>query len=443
MRFTLFASVALLLVTAQALPATVPVAELDSPNSTLSNLGVSLQHNADSHGPVWNWHNLKFPKIEASLQRFARFLNWKATVNFVDWTTYKANGVNLGAWFEQEKNYDPVWWNTYAPSAPDEWTFCQILADKCGPILEKRYATWVTTADIDKLAKVGVNTLRIPTTYAAWIDVPESEFYHGNQQKYLSTITNYAITKYGMHIIVGLHSLPGGVNSLDIGEGLGHKAWFFNSTNFDYSMQAVDSVLSWMKNSGHLGSFTFAPLNEVSDNLDGFGSATGLTTEGTNWVNTYIKACLAKIAKVDKRIPLMLQDSFQGEQFWSPFYDAGTNMVIDSHVYYFAAAGTYSQYVAPAICGQGSATAGDKKFPVFIGEWSLQTMYNNTLAARKTLFDTQRYSWANYASGGSFWNVKNLNQDKVDGEGSVQNYWDYMSLIDAGVITSATNASYC
>lgn len=185
-------------------------------------------------------------------------------------------------------------------------------------------------------------------------------------------------------------------------------------------------------------------MNEVSDtHLAGFGSAAGLTADGTNWVNTYLKAVLERIAKVDKRIPMMLQDSFQGEAFWSPFYEAGTNMVIDTHIYYFAAAGTYSQYVAPAICGQGAAAGGDGKFPVFIGEWSLQTQYNNTLANRKLLFDTQRYSWALNVAGGSFWNIKNLNTAAVDGEGSVHNYWDYLSMIDDGVITSETTDAYC
>jgi glucan 1,3-beta-glucosidase len=232
--------------------------------------------------------------------------------------------------------------------------------------------------------------------------------------------------------------------SLDIGEAFGHGDWFFNATNLEWSLKAVDGVLSFMKTSGHLGSFTFAPFNEVSDtHLAGFGSAAGLTKEGTDWANTYLRAVLKKIAKIDKRIPLMLQDSFQGEQFWSPFYDASTNIVIDTHIYYFAAAGTYSQYVAPAICGQGSAAGGDKKFPVFIGEWSLQTQYNNTLANRKTLFDTQRYAWSQYVSGGSFWNIRNKNTASVDGEGSVGNYWDYMSLIDAGVITPQTDSAYC
>ncbi|KAK4624501.1 hypothetical protein CLAFUW4_05763 [Fulvia fulva] len=93
----------------------------------------------------------------------------------------------------------------------------------------------------------------------------------------------------------------------------------------------------------------------------------------------------------------MFQDCFEGASFWSPFYSPSENLVFDSHVYYLAAAGTYANYVNPAVCGQAAYIAAEKKFPVFIGEWSLQTMYNNTFAARETTFETQRYAWQSYA----------------------------------------------
>lgn len=284
---------------------------------------------------------------------------------------------------------------------------------------------------------------RIPTTYAAWVKVPGSALYHGNQQSYLNKITQYAIEKYGMHIVLGLHSLPGGVNNLDIGEALMHDDWFYNATNLNYSYQAIDAMLAFIKASGHVNAFTVAPINEASDNLAGFGTAAGLSVNATNWINTYMDGVLAKIAKVDRRIPLMIQDCFQGASYWAPFYDAKQNIVFDSHVYYFAAAGSYSQYTAPAVCGQAAYIAEETKFPVFIGEWSLQVMYNNTYADRKTLFDTQRFAWSEYVSGGTFWTAVSYSTAKVDGEGTQRDYWSYIDLINAGVITTATNASYC
>jgi len=131
----------------------------------------------------------------------------------------------------------------------------------------------------------------------------------------------------------------------------------------------------------------------------------------------------------------MLQDFFLGEPFWSPFYASSTNMVIDSHIYFFAASGIYVQYVSPAICGQAQYTAGDAKFPVFIGEWSLQTLYNNTLEGRKTICDTQVYAYSKYTSGSAFWNYNMLDDtDPVYEEGVTSDYWSWTRLVDQGLL---------
>jgi len=417
---------------------------LGSVETLLSQLGVTLYQLGYKHGYTWNMkQNFTAPAVTLSAVRYAHSITFPPSNQWIDWTTYKGNGVNIGAWLEQEQAQDTYFWNMHAPNAPDEWTFCQTLGSQCGPVLEQRYATYITTADIDKVAAAGVNILRIPTTYAAWVKVPGSQFYSGNQQKYLKTITDYAISRYNMHIIVGLHSLPGGVNSLDIGEAFGHDGWFQNSTNLDYSLQATQAIVNFVQNSGYMQHFTIAPINEASDNFAGFATATGLTTNGTNWIVTYINAVIAQVAKVDKRIPVMLQDCFLGETYWSPLFPAGTNLVIDSHVYYFAASGIYGQYVTPAICGQAQFTAGDGKFPVFVGEFSLQTLYNNTFANRKTIYDTQKYAWSKYMAGGAFWEIKLNNTAAVDGEGTQPNYWSFEGLIDAGVVTSTLNSSYC
>jgi glucan 1,3-beta-glucosidase len=156
-----------------------------------------------------------------------------------------------------------------------------------------------------------VKVLTLPADHgeehnAAWVSVPGSAFYHGKQQFYFKTITDYAITKYNMHIIVGLHSLPGSISSLDTGEALIHKDWFNNATNLDYSYQAIDGVLDFNQSSGHINAFTLAPINEASDDLAGFGSAAGLTVNANNWINTYMNGVLKKIARVNKRIPMML-----------------------------------------------------------------------------------------------------------------------------------------
>lgn len=132
-----------------------------------------------------------------------------ASSQYLDWKTFDAVGVNLGGWLEQESTIDTTWWSLYSGGALDERELCADLGSQCGPVLERRYATWITTSDIDTLGAAGINLLRIPTIYTAWVDVPGSQLYHGNQVSFLSSIASYAINKYGMHIIIDIHSLPG------------------------------------------------------------------------------------------------------------------------------------------------------------------------------------------------------------------------------------------
>ncbi|THX72985.1 glycoside hydrolase [Aureobasidium pullulans] len=348
-----------------------------------------------------------------------------ASGEWTDWTIYSANGVNLGNWLEIERSNNQYFWDSYVngPAVTDEWTFCKTLGNECGSVLEAHYGSAVITETIDKLAGVGVNFLRIPTTYAAWIDLPGSELYHGNQQTYLKTICDYAISTYGMRVVIGLHSLPGGVNGLDI---------------------AVSAMLSFVEASSYSWAYTLSVLNEASDNPSSFATADTLTTNGTQWIVDYTNGVFDLIAESSvTKLPVMLQDCFLGEEHWSSYFASTANLVIDTHIYYFAASGIYSEYVNSAVCGQASVAPGDGKFPVFIGEWSLQVLYNNTYEARESIFNTQRYAWSRYVQGGSFWGAIFNGTDSVDGEGTQRDYWSYDRLIDAGVVKIPTNATYC
>lgn len=55
-----------------------------------------------------------------------------------------------------------------------------------------------------------------------------------------------------------------------------------------------------------------------------------------------------------------------------------------------AAAGVYANYAPSLPCGQ--AEAAQTTLPVFVGEFSLQAYYNNSLAIRQTMYSTQVYA---------------------------------------------------
>jgi len=319
----------------------------------------------------------------------------------VDWKTFKARGVNLGGWLIQESTIDTAWWTTNCGDAVDEWTCCARLGSQCGPVLTRRYATWITTADIDKLAAVGINTLRIPTTYAAWVKVPGSPLYNGDQASYLKTIATYSITKYGMHIILDIHSLPGGVNGMPFGEREGGFGWFNNNTALDYSYRAVSAAIAFIQSTGQSSYYTLEPLNEPVDNRDitAFGSPFALSDAGAAWVTKYAQGVLSRVQAAKLDIPVMISDGFKGEAYFSPSFPVSANIVFDIHNYYFAGRGADSATAQNLICSDAKASVGDGKFPVFIGEWSIQTERNNSFANRKKLLSTGLYAFIMYDHG--------------------------------------------
>jgi aryl-phospho-beta-D-glucosidase BglC (GH1 family) len=365
--------------------------------------------------------------------------------NYIQWSTFKGNGVNLGGWLVQEAVIDPGFWAQYAGNATDEWGLCVHLGSQCGPVLERRYATYITPSDIDTLAVAGVTILRIPTTYSAWAIVPGSQLYHGNQISFLKTIATYAITKYNMHIIIDVHSLPGGVNGLGIGEADGHFGWFNNQTALSYSYEVIDAVISYVQTSGFPQSYTIAPINEPVDNTDfsTFGTSAALSDSGASWLLQYIQGVIARVSAVNSKVPVMFQGSFKGEAYWSANFPVTTNLVFDVHNYYFAGRPTDSDTVSVDICSDAKLSAGDGKFPVFIGEWSIETVSNNKFSNRRKNLNTGLYAFQKYTQGSTYWTSKFLGNVPVNGDGTQGDYWNYNSFISLGYVNASEGAAYC
>lgn len=367
------------------------------------------------------------------------------TASYVNWKTFKATGVNLGGWLEQESTIDSAFWAQYAGSATDEWGLCVNLGSQCGPVLERRYATFITTTDIDILASSGVTILRIPTTYAAWVKVPGSQLYSGNQVSFLKTIATYAIAKYNMHIIVDVHSLPGGVNGMSFGEADGHFGWYNNQTALTYSYAAIDAVIAYVQGSGFPQSYTIEPINEPVDNPNfaTFGTPASLSDAGAAWVLTYIKGVIAKVQAANSQIPVMFQGSFKGEAYWSANFSANTNLVFDVHNYYFAGRPTDSTTVSADICSDAKTSVGDGKFPVFIGEWSIQTASNNLFSTRQKNLNTGLYAFSKYEQGSAYWTAKFSGNASVVGQGVQGDYWNYETFVSLGYVNPSQGATYC
>ena len=129
-----------------------------------------------------------------------------------------------------------------------------------------------------------------------------------------------------------------------VGEGGGY-AWFHNETALEYSYRAVDAAIEFIQTADNPQAFTLQPLNEPVDNGAAFGTPDALTDEGAEWVLEYFHGVLERVEVADPRIPVLLQGSFKGEEFWSPHFDQGANIAFDVHHYYFAGRPTTSENV--------------------------------------------------------------------------------------------------
>ncbi|KFA70908.1 hypothetical protein S40288_10151 [Stachybotrys chartarum IBT 40288] len=366
-----------------------------------------------------------------------------AQSTYLNWRSFRANGVNLGGWLHQEAVIDPAWWNQHAPGTLDEWDFCVAAGRLCGPVLEQRYASYITTTDIDILARAGINVLRIPTGYNAWVAVPGSRLYTGNQSRHLRTISEYAITRYGMHIILDIHSHPGGVNGMGLGGREGGYDWFNNQTALSYSNRAVDAAIAFIQGSSRPDSWTLEPLNEPVDNRDpsSMGSPAALSDAGAAWVLSYFRGVISRVNAVNSRIPVMLQGSFRPVEFWSPNFPTNANIVFDIHHYYFAGRPTTSANIPEWICRDAIETQGDGRFPAFVGEWSIQATSANTFASRARNLNTGLRTFSQYFVGSAYWTYKFFGDVPVDGQGTQGDYWNYSDFISMAIINPSSGVA--
>lgn len=324
---------------------------------------------------------------------------------FPGWRNYKSNGVNLGGWLVLEKNIQPSFFNDNAPSAIDEDSFCKTLGQvKCGALLENRYNTYITTKDIDNFAAYGVNTLRIPIGYWAYMPaIAGDNYYTGGQKLAMQKIAQYAISKHNMHIVVDLHGLPGGQNGLDNQGKTGQLTWWNNQTAFDLSIEMVRRATDDILRQPNSGSYTISLINEPLPALYYFGQ----TQDSIAYLNKYYKAALAEVRKRSKTLPVAISDGFIGPQTWDPYWtNVDPYIVIDTHIYFFVG-GSYSYDAAYGACYLAKSYQNASN-PTFIGEWSIQATAslprctNDMVSCCGSSWGSRLPSWKNFLKFSKF-----------------------------------------
>lgn len=120
--------------------------------------------------------------------------------------------------------------------------------------LEEHFNTWITESDIETMFQYGINHLRIPVPFWAWIPTVGNEPYLNDTSVYqaqLERVLGYAYAR-GMYAIIDCHSMPGSQNGE---ESSGHvtttPSWFGGSADTETpdqirSDQMVVTITEWL-----------------------------------------------------------------------------------------------------------------------------------------------------------------------------------------------------
>jgi glucan 1,3-beta-glucosidase len=123
-----------------------------------------------------------------------------------DYNNEKIRGVNLGGWFVLEPWITPSIFQQWANGGGvvDEYTYTQTLGQtEALSRLQQHWNTWITEADFQEIAALGLNHVRIPIGYWALILFPGDPYVQG-QLDVLTNALGWART-YGLKVILDLH----------------------------------------------------------------------------------------------------------------------------------------------------------------------------------------------------------------------------------------------
>lgn len=292
------------------------------------------------------------------------------------WGKDLIRGVNLGGWLVTEPFIVPALYEKYqnaSPPAVDEWTLSMAMLNDTGPgggiqQLEEHYRTFITEQDFAQIAGAGLNWVRLPVPYWAIETWPGEPFLAKTAWTYALKALKWA-RKYGLRVLLELHTAPGSQNGLNHSGRLG-PINFLNGpmgvANAQRTLEYIRVLTEFIAQPEYRPVVqAFGPLNEPlmgiigRDVLDSF----------------YYEAyqIIRNITGIGNGPYIVVHDGFQGLTPWKGFMEGAYGMVLDTHPY-VAFGGGLDQpidYWPPAACRAFQTNQSNFDFgPTITGEFS-------------------------------------------------------------------------
>ena len=350
----------------------------------------------------------------------------------------KMIGTSLGNWLVLERWLDEDWFTSVAGgNAWDEWTFTEALGPaKAREALVEHWDSWVQESDIEALHSVGINSIRIPVGYWAFVDSAEGEPYisKAGQLDRVQKVLGW-LYKRGMYALIDLHGMPGSQSGDQAsGHNTSNVNWF-EDANIGYSYVVLNETIRWIQQSNYSSVVhSVCPVNEPKPNGDSGKQAVLIS---------YYEQAYQLLSKAG--LIMMFHNAFQTQDTWQSFATGKdpSYLAYNDNPYpgYFPSQSDQS-LITSRVCQTAQNTVGFP-VPVVMTEYSLingvnsdqfdQVFYNTQISA---------YSWS---GGAYFWTFKAMHAtNRVLANPDAQmDQFSLLTLINNGVVSKVdtnTNA---
>ncbi len=374
----------------------------------------------------------------------------------------KLRGVNLGNWLSLEKWMEPELFAGF--EGEDELDlFEKLPREEAMARLRKHYESFITEEDFAFMAEAGVNLLRIPIPY----------YIFGEEDRpasidCLDRAFDWA-EKYGMKILVDLHSVRGGQNGFDNSGACGLCTWHKHPEYVEETLCLLETLAKRYAKRKAL--FGIGPINEpASENIMSLNAFLfgGQYPERVKQSEAVPDSFLERFyLDVYRRLkPLLPEDAVivLSDQFdlsrWESFMpkDEYPGVWLDAHKYLTFSEGMFTYNGLPAAYGYtaqsqqiqgglilqnylnliknvfaGEVLRAAKFHPVLVGEWCLvQNMEDiknaqspeEVKALYRRLADAHLEIWEQ-AEGGAYWSYKISDPELPEA-------WDFRKCVQNG-----------
>ena len=293
-------------------------------------------------------------------------------------------GVNLGNWLVLEKWMNPALFE--GTTAEDEYYLpMQLSPEVYEARIKIHRSEYITERDFVTIKRMGMDSVRIPVPY----------FIFGDRKPFIGCIEeldkafNWA-EKYGLTILIDLHTVPLSQNGFDNGGISGVCKWAQNPDEVEFVLGVLERLA---KRYGHRkGLFGIQPLNEpVTENMwetmdvqNRYAPADPELAKGSAPITMeflrkfYLEAYDRISTYMPKEKYVVLHDGFE-LMAWKDFMqeEKYSNVILDTHQYLMVAEARgcsqtiegYLKYVREEL--EPQITEMEKYFPVICGEWCL------------------------------------------------------------------------